>query len=125
MESGKGIAIDIIGIVLIGLIGVIVLLIFVPGPLSSLLKGPFCYFYQNVLQQKSDFCRKPIDQTEFVTISATTPEDLARNIAAYSIVCWKEINPTVKKDIACFNLILDKNPGDVDEYLVTNILEKE
>jgi len=121
----KGIAIDIIGILIIGIIGVLVLLMFIQGPLSSLLKGTFCYFYQNVLQQKSEFCAKPLDHPEYVTISADTPEELARNIAAYSIVCWKEVTPSITKDIVCYNLLLDKHPGKVTETLITQIMERE
>jgi len=121
----KGMTIETLGIITIGLVGVIVLLLFVQGPLVSLLKGTFCYFYQNVLQQKSEFCKRPVDQPEFVTISADTPEELARNIAAYSIVCWKEFSPNIKKDITCYSLLLDKHPGKVTESLLTQIMQKE
>jgi hypothetical protein len=121
----KGIAIDILGIIVIGIAGVLILLLFVQGPLSSLLKGTFCYFYQNVLQQKSEFCKKPLDQPEYVTMSTDTQEELARNIAAYSIICWKNVAPTIRKDIVCYNLLLDKHPGKVTETLMTQIMERE
>ena len=124
-KSSKGIEMDIIGILIIGIVGVFILLLFVQGPLSTLLKGTFCYFYLNILQQKSDFCQKPLDQPQYATISADTPEELARDIAAYSIVCWKEVDPTIKKDIVCYNLLLDKHPGKVTETLMTQIMEKE
>jgi len=123
--SMKGITIEVLGVIIVGLVGVVILLLFVQGPLASLLKGTFCYFYQNVLQQKSEFCKRPIDQPEFVTISADTAEELARNIAAYSIACWKEVSPTIKKDVICYNLLLDKHPGMVTETLLTQIMEKE
>ncbi len=121
----KGLELDIIGYLIIGIIGIAILLLFVSGPLNSLLRGTFCYFYTNVLQQKSDYCKATQTGPQFVKISATTSLDLARYIAAYSIKCWQDERPIVKKQITCFNLILDKNLGTVSEYNITKIMETE
>jgi len=125
MLGNKGLEIDIMGYLLIGIIGIIILLVFVSGPLTTLLRGTFCYFYTNVLQQKSEYCKVIQTGPEFQTISPNSQDELARNIAAYSIRCWQDERPIVKKQITCFNLNLQKHPGAVYEFNVTKIMEKE
>jgi len=123
--KGIDLPLNLIGYMIIGIIGIMVLLLFLQGPLQSLLKNTFCYFYQNVLKQTSGFCSKPIDQTNFVDVSADTPEELARNIAAYAITCWSKRSPEITKDIVCYNLFLKQNPGKVSELFMTQIMERE
>ena len=125
MLDNKGLEIDIMGYLLIGIIGIIILLVFVSGPLTTLMRGAFCYFYTNVLQQKSDYCKVMQTGPEFQTISPNSQDELARDIAAYSIRCWQDERPIVKKQITCFNLNLATHPGTVYEYDVTKIMEKE
>ena len=125
MLDSKGMEINLIGYLIIGIVGIAILLVFVSGPLTTLLRGTFCYFYTNVLQQKSDYCKIIQTGPEFITISANSQEDLARYVAVYAIKCWRDERPIVSKTITCFNLILGKHPGVVYEYDVTKIMEKE
>jgi hypothetical protein len=125
MPASKGMEISLMGYLVIGIIGIAILLVFVSGPLTTLLRGVFCYFYTNVLQQKSDSCTILQKGPEFITVSANSQDDLSRYIAAYAIKCWKDERPIISKKITCFNLLLDKHPGTVYEYDVTTIMEKE
>jgi hypothetical protein len=125
MLDSKGMEINLIGYLIIGIVGIAILLVFVSGPLTTLLRGTFCYFYTNVLQQKSDYCKIIQTGPDFITISANSQEDLARYVAVYAIKCWRDERPIISKKITCFNLLLDKHPGPVYEYDVTKIMEKE
>lgn len=123
--KGQDIPLNLIGYMMIGIISIIVILLFLQGPLQSILTSTFCYFYQNVLQQTSGFCTPIQNTAPIVEINAQTPEDLATNIAAYAIDCWSKHNPQISKDIICYNLLLKNNPGNVTEMLMTQIMEKE
>jgi len=50
---------------------------------------------------------------------------LARQIASYAIRCWKDERPVIRKQITCYNLNLDKNPGPVYEFNLTKVMENE
>jgi hypothetical protein len=121
----KGMEINIIGYLIIGIVGIAILLIFVSGPLTTLLRGVFCYFYTTVLQQKSDYCKATQTGPNEIEISANSQDDLARYIAAYAIECWRDERPIISKRITCYNLLLNKHPGPVYEYNVTKIMEDE
>lgn len=125
MSASKGLEISLIGYIIIALVGIGILVLFVTGPLNQLLRGTFCYFYTNVLQQTSDYCKATQTGIEFTTISPSTQTDLARYIAAYAIQCWRDERPVIKKQITCFNLNLNTHPGPVYEYNVTKIMETE
>jgi len=125
MSASKGIEINLLGYLIIGIVGIIILLAFVSGPLNNMLRGTFCYFYINILQQQTDYCKNKQTGPEFVTISPSSQDDLARYIAAYAIKCWRDERPLVTKQITCFNLNLDTHPGTVYEYNVTRIMELE
>lgn len=125
MLDNKGLEISIIGMLIIGIVGILILFIFVQGPLTSLMRDTFCYFLTSVLQQKSSYCPSLQTATKTETVAEDTVINLARKIAAYAITCWNDERPVVKKQIACFNLNLAKNPGPVYEYNVTKIMEDE
>lgn len=125
MSASKGLEISLIGYIIIGIVGIGILILFVTGPLNGLLHGTFCYFYTNVLQQKSDYCAVTPTGPEPVTISPSTQTDLARYVAAYAVQCWRDERPIIKKQITCFNLNLHTHPGPVYEYNVTQIMENE
>jgi len=125
MSASKGLEISIIGMMIIGLVGILILFIFVQGPLTDLMRGTFCYFLTNVLQQKSNYCPTIQAATKTVSVSEDTVTNLARKIAAYAIDCWNNYRPIIKKQIACYNLNLDKHPGPVYEYNITKVMEDE
>jgi hypothetical protein len=123
--ASKGLEIDLIGYIIIALVGIGILVLFVTGPLNQLLRGTFCYFYTNVLQQTSDYCKAAQTGPEFTSVSPPTQTDLARYIAAYSIQCWRDERPVIKKQITCFSLNLKTHPGPVYEFNVTQVMETE
>jgi hypothetical protein len=125
MSASKGLEINLIGYLIIGIAGITILLLFVSGPLTTLMRGTFCYFYTNILQQKSDYCKITQTGPEFQTISPNSQDELARDIAAYAIRCWQDERPIIKKQMTCFNLNLAAYPGTVYEYNVTKIMETE
>ena len=124
-KGSKGIEINVMAYLLIGIIGVLLLLIFIYGPLNMLIKNGFCYFYQGMLGQRSDFCEQPPHIPESIDISPGTQKELAREIAAYSIVCWQEKRLAVTESIVCYKLWINKHPGNVTEQDVTKIMEAE
>ena len=122
----KGIALETIAYVAIALVGVFLLIIFVSGPLNDFLRNSFCYFYQKVFSKNTEMC-KPIETIpEQVVIKTRDSKELAREIAAYSILCWEKATKSLKtKDTNCYNLILDGgpfNPSITEAYLTDEIL---
>lgn len=117
-----------IGYLLVAIIGILVFLVFLQGPLQLLLKNTFCYFYQNVLQQSSSLCPKATSQLTYVPISGGTPEDVALNISAYSIACLENYNPQTTQNIQniiCYTLLLQNISGNVSELMMTQIMERD
>jgi len=121
----KGMELETIFIILIALISISLLFIFVSGPLKDLGKNIFCFFYQNILQQKHEACEPSGTYGKSEKISPSTREELARYIAAYSIVCWKNAKFEKGEYILCFSIELEKNPGEITEKDVTSIMENE
>ena len=121
----KGLAIDTIGFIIIALVGVSLLIIFISGSLSDLGKNTFCYFYQNVLSKSSDICKQETIPEE-IRIKPESVDDFARNIAAYSILCWEDATKSLKtKDTNCYTIRIESHPGNISEFNVTYILETE
>ncbi len=135
LAQSKGIAIDMIAYLVIGLVGIGILLYFIQGPLSSLAKNTFCFFYENLLKQTSDFCKSQTVAMSRITIcermkpdcdqAAKTQDDLARIIAAYAITCWQDMQIRVSKNVVCYEIWLETHPGQITEEDMTKIMEKE
>jgi len=124
----KGLALETIGFILIALFGVVMLLLFISGSLNDLTRNAFCYFYQNILSKSSNICKPKETVPEQITLRPESEEDLARYIAAYSILCWKDATKSLKtKDTNCYDLFIEY-PNDFDkvsESDVTKVLEEE
>lgn len=125
MSASKGLEISLIGYIIIGIVGIGILVLFVTGPLNQLMRNAFCYFYTNVLQQSSEFCKTGPTGPGYPHITPSTQTDLARYVAAYAIKCWSDERPVIKSQITCYNIYLDTHPGPVYEYNVTKIMETE
>jgi len=121
----KGIELNIIAYIIIGLVGIMLLMMFVYGPLNLVVKNTFCYFYQTILKQTSDFCKEEPKGIRTVTIEPFDKEELARYIAAYSILCWEELRPVISNSTICFNVKLKSHPGKIYESDVTRIMETD
>jgi len=134
-KNRKGLELNLIAYVIITLVGVGVLLLLIGGPVKSFSKSTFCYFYQNILGQTSDFCRPTTRSMQTIVICDTIKEgcdeavsdgeELGRIIAKYAILCWTNLRAVVRNETACYSLSLDTHPGKVTEYQMTNTMERE
>jgi len=114
---------ETVGFIIIALVGVILLITFISGSLDELVKNGFCYFYKK-FGSESNMCKQ--QPTCDVVIKPESSEELARFIAAYSILCFEKSTKSLKmKDTDCCTLEIKNHPGNVTEYNVTNILERE
>jgi len=130
----KGIELNMIAIIVVGLVGIAVLLMILYGPISAMIKSTFCFFYENVLKQKADFCAYTTTSSDQVTICKSKAEEcthvaedddeIANYIAAYSILCWQEANVKVTKNTICYQIILRTHPYYIDEEFFTYNMEK-
>lgn len=130
--DNKGIEIDMIGYITIGIVGIVVLLMFLVGPFSDTMKKTFCFFYENTLKQTSDFCKAVNRPIESISIcqhgcdqTVANREDFARLIAAYAITCWQQQRIQVSNSTVCYNLYVQDSYGLVSEDYMTSIMEKE
>jgi hypothetical protein len=119
----KGIETDLIGTMLIALAGVAILLLFVTGTLQSSVNQGFCYLAGSI-GMELNWCEPPSPAREVITISPFTPEELAVELAAYSILCWEEsVKPIDKDEVVCYEIRIERRPGPVSEYNLTKALE--
>ena len=122
----KGMTLETIGFVIIALFGIFMLILFISGSLDELIGNSFCYFYRKFGLGSSDMCKPKENIPEEVVLIPESGNDLARGIAAYSILCWKESTKSLKtKDTTCYRVIIENHPENVSEFNVTNILENE
>lgn len=121
----KGIAIDIIGYMLIALAGISLLLLFISGSLRGLARNAFCFFYRVISDEETELCKSEPTGGEMVELKPETREDLATYVGAYAIKCWEETNkPFMRKDKICYQLMLEKKPGKISELFFTQIFEQ-
>ncbi|MCK4429387.1 MAG: hypothetical protein KAU95_03360 [Candidatus Aenigmarchaeota archaeon] len=121
----RGLAINIIGIMLIAITGVAILLMYISGPLSTTVNTAFCYF-SNYLGISPDFCENNQGLSKTVKFDRNSEEELARYISAYSILCWKEATKPLRKgDLICYQIFIDKPVGIISEYNFTELMEAE
>jgi hypothetical protein len=122
----KGMTAETIGFVTIALFGIVMLILFISGSLNDLVRNSFCYFYRRFGLGSSDTCKTKDDTPKEVMLRVESVDDLARSIAAYSILCWKNVVKSLKtRDTICYRLIIQDHPGNVSEFNVTYILETE
>jgi len=132
MLGHKGLELNTIGYLTVGLVSIIVLLMFLVGPFSDTMKKTFCFFYVNTLKQTSDFCKAVTTSGKPITIckqgcdeSAENKEEFARLIAAFAISCWQEQRVKVANSTICYTLYPQDSYGIVNEYHITYLMEKE
>jgi hypothetical protein len=132
MLGSKGIELDMMGYLTIGIVGIIVLLMFLVGPFSNAMKKTFCFFYETTLKQTSDFCKGFNQPPLSVSVckqgcqqSAENREELARLIAAYAITCWNDQRTKVFNSTICTSLFVQDTYGTITEDYITGIMEKE
>ncbi|MFH0711013.1 MAG: hypothetical protein V1944_00375 [Candidatus Aenigmatarchaeota archaeon] len=132
MLGRKGLELDMMGYLIVGLVGIIVLLMFLIGPFSSSMKKTFCFFYENTLKQTSDFCKGINVPVQSISVcrqgcdqAAESREEFARWIAAYAISCWKEQRVKISNSTVCYTLYVEDSYGSVAEDYITSIMEKE
>ena len=132
MLGHKGLELNTIGYLTVGIVGIIVLLMFLVGPFSDTMKKTFCYFYENTLKQTSDLCKglnKPVTSISICRQgcdkSAENKEEFARLIAAFAISCWQGQRIKVTNSTVCYSLFVEDSFGPVTESYMTQIIERE
>jgi hypothetical protein len=126
---------DIIAYLIIAIVGIAILLILLSGPLSSLTKGVFCFFYQSMLHQQSSYCKPTTSNVKQVTVCskagegcdevAISAEEVARIAASYTIACWQTERSTMTPVAQCYSIFFETHPGTVTETMMTQIMERE
>jgi len=126
---------DIIAYFIIAIAGIALLLILLSGPLSSLTKNTFCFFYQKMLHLESYYCKPEVPPSKQVNVCskagedcdevATSAEEVARIIASYAIACWQTERSAATERVQCYNLFLETHPGAVTEMIMTQVMERE
>jgi len=126
---------DIIAYFIIAIAGIALLLILLSGPLSSLTKNVFCFFYQKMLHLESYYCKPEVPISKQVNVCskaaegcdevATTAEEVARIVASYAIACWQTERSTATDSVLCYSIFLETHPGAVTEMIMTQVMEKE
>jgi len=123
MGSRKGFELDLIGIMLVALVGLGILIFFVSGTLRDSVEQGFCYLTQKIGINPS-WCRPPGIPMEAIPVEYRTVNDMGVNLAAYSIKCWMEASKSEKKkDTVCFELFIKNHPGRLSEEDFTKIME--
>jgi hypothetical protein len=119
----KGIELDLVGTMLIAIVGIGILLAFVSGTVRESVNDGFCYLTQKIGMTPVG-CLVAGSTDGVIDINPKTTNDLALNLATYSIKCWQE---TVKNDqktnIICSELFLQNHPGKLTEEGFTKVME--
>lgn len=125
MGQMKGFELDIVGVMLISLVGIGILLLFVSGTLRDSISEGFCYLTQKVGIQMN-WCRPQGIPKKAIEVEYKTVNDMGVNLAAYSLKCWMEASKSEnKKDTVCYELFLKKHPGNLSEEQLTKIMEDQ
>lgn len=122
----KGLALTTIAIILIAVAGLGIFLSFFSGPFSQMLTDTFCFFNNHVFfvlgaNLAPQLC-KPIEcRGERVVLEPLSSEDLVKDIAAYSLMCWNQKGPECGNMSMCYDLVLRKNPLKSQDDVITEI----
>jgi hypothetical protein len=129
----KGIALSTIALFIIALVSIILLITFVGVNMSPAIKKGYCDMIrgftgllplpEHMKTPLPAFCIETTTYQKVVTIEAEDPNEIAYEIAAHSLACWKitgEIN--VGQDTNCFELVLKRISGEVTKDKVISNL---
>jgi hypothetical protein len=121
----KGLELELVGTMMIALVGVGILLMFVSGTVRESVNDGFCYLTQKIGINPA-WCAPSGLTDGAVDINPRTTQDLALNLATYSIKCWQEaVKPAQKRDVVCSELFLQNHPGRLTEEDFTKVMEEE
>ncbi|MEM5812853.1 MAG: hypothetical protein QXG39_09615 [Candidatus Aenigmatarchaeota archaeon] len=123
----KGLELETIVGIIIALVSITLLIIFASGPLSDLGRNVYCFFYEKVLHETRKECKDIGVIGEFVKINTTRSEEIARIIAAYSILCYNKAKFESKlQTIPCYTLEIENRPTEaIAEIDIAEIMKKE
>jgi len=124
----KGFELDLIGTMVIALVGVGILLMFVSGTLRESVNDGFCYLTQKIGISIS-WC-SPLGMSkntvELEKRDIPDVEALAVQLAGRSIQCWEmAVKPEKKTNVICAELFLNYHPGKLSEENFTKIMEDQ
>lgn len=128
----KGLTLNVIVALIIALVGVAVLLSLMSGALPNLARRAYCRAYLGVVSVLPSppsgsptipaQCRILKVKEEIIR---ENNETAAREIAAYSLACWEEVDKFgIQEDRVCYKLTLKGNI-EVNETAIREILREE
>jgi len=133
-KSRKGLELNIMIALMIGIVGLLVLLSFFSGPVQQMMSDTFCFFNNRVfgalgINLGARLCQPLECKAEQLVISPVTREELITQIAAPTILCWKDKSPKCGKTAICYEIVLKNNPlkegESITESDFTDYLEKQ
>jgi len=125
----KGLALETVIGLMIGMASLLVLLILFSGSFKPAANWFYCNFYYKLASafnpklSMPDYCRPTAVET--VEIKESDNLLFSRILLSYIIACWKKAEAAGLKSQACYELRLLEPVDDVTEYNVTQVLIKE
>src|SRR3989338_7788159 len=128
----KGLALNAVVVMIIAIISLALLLTFFSGPFSQLLTDTYCFFNDNVFSAMGvnlggDVCpQKAICKGEQVILESNNKQYVKSQIAARTLLCWREKLPSCGPASICYEMIFKEPLQDgISEEEFTQYLESE
>ena len=120
----KGLELELVGAMIIALVGIALLLMFVSSTTREAVSDGFCYLTQKIGMTPQGCTPLGLGK-QSEELDPKTPEALALEISGRSIRCWQESIKTVqKKEVPCAELYLNTHPGPLSETDFTRVMEE-
>lgn len=137
-HSRKGVALNIIAGVIIAIAGISLLILTYTGILPEMFRNAYCQVYPSLVSvlpspeegmpSPPDFCREKLGLKE-KRISSAKVDEISRQLAGYSLVCWEKARRLgLKTDYLCYSidyLTPKSKRKPISEKNVTQALKKE
>jgi hypothetical protein len=130
----KGIALSTLAYMILAIISLIVILSLVWNKIYPSVKDVYCKILigsrlllplpSNMKTDLPTFCRRDSYDVNIETFELLTgnPERIAFDIAAYSKACWEKTSNIARENVICYEIILKRVDGEVNEEMVKNAL---
>ncbi|MBN2094649.1 MAG: hypothetical protein JW727_01245 [Candidatus Aenigmarchaeota archaeon] len=121
----KGLELDLVGTMIIALVGIALLLAFTNNTIQQAMSDGFCYLTEKI-GVKPNWCKPSGFSRLTEEIEPRTTQQLAIDLASRAIICWQDaIKPAQKKDVVCSEVFLKTHPGRLTEYDFTKVMETQ
>src|SRR3989338_7945191 len=127
----KGIALEAVVIMIIAIVSLTLLLTFFLDPFRQMLTDTYCFFNDNVFRAMGatlggDVCNSPVScRGERVVLESNDKQYVQSQIAAHTLLCWRQKLPSCGDASVCYQMILKKQlqdpitEEDLTQYLST------